>query len=205
MYPLFKRGTDISISILALFVLIPFFLIISTVIKISDAKGPVFYLGKRAAYKNKYFFLIKFRTMVHNAEQLGGPSTAHDDPRFTSIGRFLRKYKIDEIPQFFNILRGDMSLVGPRPQVLFYTDQYSNLEKKILSVRPGLTDLATIKFSDMDKILGSGDVDKKYSEEVEPLKNKLRLEYVNNMSFLLDMKIIILTILKILRIKHINN
>ena len=139
--------------------------------------------------------------MIKDAEELGGPSTAHDDPRFTPIGRFLRKYKLDEIPQFYNVLKGDMSLVGPRPQVLFYTNQYTGDERKILSVRPGLTDLATIRFSDMDKVLGSGDVDHKYSTEIEPLKNQLRLEYVKNMSFLMDMKILILTVFKIFRYK----
>ncbi len=201
MYPLLKRLIDIIVSFVALILLLPFFLVTSLAIKISDFKGPIFYLGKRAAKDKEYFFLIKFRTMVHNAEELGGPSTAYDDPRFTSIGRLLRKYKIDEMPQFINVLIGDMSLVGPRPQVLFYTNLYNENEKKILTFKPGLTDLATIQFSDMDKILGSGDVDKKYSEEIEPLKNDLRLEYVNNVSLFLDMKIILLTLLKILRIK----
>ena len=201
MYPLTKRALDIFVSAIAMIGLSPFFLLTALIIKIVDHKGPIFYIGKRAAYNKTYFFLYKFRTMVHNAEELGGPSTAHDDPRFTSIGRFLRKYKIDEIPQFFNVLKGDMSLVGPRPQVLFYTERYNNEEKKILTVRPGLTDLATIEFADMDKFLGSGDVDKKYIQEVEPKKNKLRLEYVNNMSFFLDIKIILLTIAKILRFR----
>ena len=194
---------DVVLSTIFLIVFLPFLVLISFLI-VLDSKGGIFYLGERAGHDNNSFKMYKFRTMVINAEQLGGPSSAVDDPRFTKIGRFLRKYKLDELPQFWNVLIGDMSIVGPRPQVLFYTNQYSECEKAILSVRPGITDLASLYFSDMDAILGSGDVDTKYATEIEPLKNKLRLKYVNNMSFFLDSRIIIETFFNVIGIKNIT-
>ena len=201
MYLFFKRAFDVFIALLTILILMPVFLIVSIVIK-SESPGPIIYRGKRSAKNKGFFYIYKFRTMVVDAEKKGGYSTAIDDPRFTRIGRFFRKYKIDELPQFINIIIGDMSLVGPRPQVAFYTDQYIGEEKKILSVRPGITDLASIYFSDMDDVLGSGDVDEKYYKEIEPLKNKLRLKYVQEMCFSLDLKILIVTFLKIIGMKH---
>ena len=200
MYLFIKRLLDIVVSILSIFSLSPILIIIALIIKFSEDKGPIFYKGERASKGGRSFTLYKFRTMEPDAELTGGPSTAIDDPRFTNIGRLLRKYKLDENPQFYNVLIGDMSLVGPRPQVLFYTEKYNGEEKLILEVKPGLTDLATIKFSDMDKILGSGDVDKKYSQEIEPIKNKLRIEYVKNMSLSLDLLILFKTLFKIFRV-----
>ena len=123
--------------------------------------------------------------MVKDAENIGGPSTALNDFRLTKIGRFLRKYKLDELPQFINIIKGDMSLVGPRPQVIYYTNQYKGDYKLILSVKPGLTDFATLYFLDMDKVLGSVNVDEKYAKEIEPIKNSLRLRYVKEKTFYL--------------------
>jgi lipopolysaccharide/colanic/teichoic acid biosynthesis glycosyltransferase len=142
--------------------------------------------------------------MVVDAEQKGGFSTAIDDPRLTGTGMFIRKYKLDELPQFFNVLIGDMSLVGPRPQVLFYTNKYKGDERMILTVKPGITDLATLYFSNMDSVLGSGDVDARYLTEVEPVKNKLRIRYVREQSYFLDVRILIETAFKLIGFESIT-
>lgn len=166
----------------------------------TDSPGPVFYRGKRVGLKGKEFRIYKFRTMVVGADNIGGPSAAFHDPRFTRIGRFLRKYKLDELPQLINILCGEMSFVGPRPQVAQYTDRYSDEENVILSVRPGLTDYASIKFINLDAILGDNDVDVKYLTEIEPEKNRLRIRYVKEHSFSTDMKILFQTLKALLRL-----
>jgi len=192
MYLTIKRLFDILVSGIMLFLLFPLFIIVAIIIRI-DSSGPIFYRGKRAAKGVSYFLIFKFRSMIVDAEKKGGHSTAIDDHRFTKVGRFIRRFKIDELPQFINVFIGDMSLVGPRPQVLFYTDQYVGNEKVILTVKPGITDLASLYFIDMDKTLGSGDVDRKYQTEIEPIKNKLRIKYVKEMSFILDIRILIAT------------
>jgi lipopolysaccharide/colanic/teichoic acid biosynthesis glycosyltransferase len=143
--------------------------------------------------------------MVLDAERKGGFSTAIDDPRLTGLGRFIRKHKLDELPQFFNVLAGDMSLVGPRPQVAFYTDKYEGDEKLILSVKPGITDLASLYYADMDSVLGSGNVDARYLAEIEPVKNQLRLKYIREQSFLLDTRILIETGFKLIGFENITN
>jgi lipopolysaccharide/colanic/teichoic acid biosynthesis glycosyltransferase len=143
--------------------------------------------------------------MVLDAETKGGHSTAMNDPRLTRIGKSLRRYKLDELPQLINVLIGEMSVVGPRPQVEKYTSLYNEEEKTILSVRPGLTDYASIRFINLDKILGDEEVDRKYREEIEPEKNRLRLKYVLERSFLVDMKIIVLTVSSLLRIRSLWN
>lgn len=171
-----------------------FLLAIAALIKTGD-RGPVFYRGERVGLDGKSFRIFKFRTMVINAERIGGSSTSDLDPRITAIGRFLRKYKLDELPQLINVLIGDMSLVGPRPEVKHYTDLYSDEEKRILTVRPGITDWASIWNSDEGAILaGAKDPDKAYMELIRPTKLRLQLKYVNEQSFLTDMKIILLTI-----------
>lgn len=132
--------------------------------------------------------------MVPQAEQLGGTSTSASDPRITRIGRVLRRYKLDELPQILNVLTGEMSFVGPRPEVLEYTNLYSDLEKAILSVRPGITDYASIRFRHLNSILSAAsDPDEFYREIVRPEKNLLRLQYVNNRSFLEDIRILVKT------------
>ena len=168
------------------------------------SSGEILYKGTRAGKNNINFKIYKFRTMVLDAENIGGPSTALNDFRLTKIGRFLRKYKLDELPQFINIIKGDMSLVGPRPQVIYYTNQYTGEFKLILSVKPGLTDLSTLYFLDMDNVLGSKNVDKKYETEIEPIKNLLRLRYVKEQSFLLDIRILIETVFSLIGIKNIT-
>ena len=197
-----KRLFDIISSFFGIIFLIPFFIIIPILIK-SESKGPVFYRPWRTGKDNKKFRIFKFRTMVENAEKMGGPSTAFEDVRLTKIGKFLRRYKIDEIPQLINVFLGQMSIVGPRPQVSFYTDKYTEKEKIILSVKPGLTDFATLEFINLDKILGNENVDEKYMREIEPKKNILRIRYVKERSFLIDLKIIFLTISKLLKIRKL--
>ena len=198
-----KSIFDTVVAILALIILLPIFVLIALIIKI-DSSGEIFYKGLRAGKNNTNFKIYKFRTMVQDAENIGGPSTALNDFRLTKIGRFLRKYKIDELPQFINIIKGEMSLVGPRPQVVYYTDQYKGELKLILSVKPGLTDLSTLYFMDMDKVLGSKNADEKYASEIEPIKNSLRLRYVKEKNFLMDIRIIIETVFSLLGLKNIT-
>ena len=203
MYKLAKRCLDCILAGCAILVLWPLFLLIAVGVKVSS-DGPVIYKGLRTGLNDTDFYIFKFRTMVVNAESLGGPSTAENDPRFTRLGKMLRAKKLDELPQFFNVIFGDMALVGPRPQVRFYTDKYSVNERKILTMRPGITDLASLYFSDMDKTLGDGDVDLVYMKKIEPLKNKLRLRYVEEASMMLDVRIIIETAFTIIGIKNIT-
>jgi len=203
MYELAKRVFDVVCSTIVVLLAAPFLVAISVVIKL-ESPGPVFYRGERAGLNGRVFRILKFRSMVPDAEKVGGYSTAVDDPRLTGVGRFLRKHKLDELPQFFNVLWGDMSLVGPRPQVLFYTNQYRGEEKLILSIRPGITDLASLYFVDMDAVLGSGDVDARYQTEIEPVKNQLRLRYVKERSFLLDFRILLETAGKMAGINNLT-
>jgi lipopolysaccharide/colanic/teichoic acid biosynthesis glycosyltransferase len=191
-----KRIIDVVGASLGLLITLPFFSVISAAIKLTS-KGPVFYRGLRTGLNGKPFRIFKFRTMVIDAEKLGGPSTALNDPRLTAIGKILRRYKLDEFPQLINIVKGEMSLVGPRPQVEQYTNKYKGEEAIILSVRPGLTDYASLHFINMDSTLGDSDVDQKYLTEVEPLKNILRIKYVKEQSFKTDMKILLKTLVRV--------
>ena len=193
-----KRLFDIIVSFLGLVFLSPVFLIIGLMVKL-DSEGPVFYRGVRVERFGKQFRIFKFRTMVRDAEELGGPSTAADDPRLTRTGRFLRKYKLDELPQLISILRGEMSFVGPRPEVKMYVDMMSEEEKKIiLSVKPGLTDLASLEnMSEGERLRGSKDPEKDYLEKIRPTKIRLQKEYVKTRSFILDIKILLYTLWRI--------
>ena len=198
-----KRIFDVIVSAIGLIILSPLMLVIAYLIKREDG-GPVFYRGVRMGRYGKPFRIYKFRTMVVDAEKLGGPSTADDDPRITRIGRVLRKYKLDELPQLINVLKGEMSLVGPRPEVKFYVDMLSEEEKKlILSVRPGITDWASLWNPDEGVVLaGSDDPEKTYMEKIRPTKIKLQLKYVKERSFWTDLKIIFLTILTVITKKR---
>jgi lipopolysaccharide/colanic/teichoic acid biosynthesis glycosyltransferase len=193
-----KRLFDIIFSFLGLIIVSPILGLIAILIKISSP-GPVFYRGIRIGRAGKSFKIFKFRTMVKNAEALGGPSTASDDPRLTKIGKFLKKYQLDELPQLINVIKGEMSLVGPRPEVKMYVDMMTDEERKtILSVRPGMTDLASLwDFHEGEILKGSPNPEKTYQEKIRPTKIKLQLDYVKNRSFLLDLKIILKTILKL--------
>jgi lipopolysaccharide/colanic/teichoic acid biosynthesis glycosyltransferase len=199
---LIKRLFDIFFSLVGLIMLSPLFLLIAYLIKKEDG-GPVFYRGVRIGQFGKSFRIYKFRTMVVDAEKIGGPSTADDDPRITKIGKVLRKYKLDELPQLINVLKGEMSIVGPRPEVPFYVNMFTEEEKKILSVKPGITDWASLWNPDEGAILaGSPDPEKTYMEKIRPTKIKLQLKYVEEHSFLTDLKIIFLTILTIVTKKR---
>lgn len=194
-----KRLFDIVFSLFGLFLVSPLLLAIAVLIK-RESPGPAFYRGERIGKDGKSFKIFKFRTMVPEAEKLGGPSTALNDPRLTKIGKFLRTYKLDELPQLINILKGEMSFVGPRPQVKEYVQLYNEEEKIILTVRPGMTDYATIRYIYLDKVLGNRDVDELYRKKIEPEKNKLRIKYAKHHSLLADVKIIFQTTLAIIKI-----
>jgi lipopolysaccharide/colanic/teichoic acid biosynthesis glycosyltransferase len=190
-----KRIFDIISSIIGLTIASLLILLISILIKKEDP-GPVFYRGKRVGKKGKIFRIFKFRTMVQDADKIGGPSTAGDDPRLTKTGKFLRKYNLDEIPQLINVFKGEMSIVGPRPEVPQEVDTFDEETKRIiLSVRPGMTDLATLENIHEEEILkGSKDPHATYQKLIKPKKLKLAVEYVKRSSFLLDLKIILKTI-----------
>jgi len=193
-----KHLFDIIFSFIGLLILSPIFIVISIIIKITS-KGPIFYRGIRTGKNRKPFKQYKFRTMIKNAENLGGSTTALNDPRITKIGRILRKYKIDELPQLINVLKGQMSLVGPRPELKEHTDLYNDKEKKILSIKPGITDYASIEFASLDKFVGDKNADEVYAEKIRDKKNQLRIKYVENRSFPRDIKIILQTILTIFK------
>lgn len=192
-----KRLFDVAFSAVGLLVLFPLLLVAALAIK-GTSTGPVFYRGVRTGRDGVPFRVFKFRTMVQNAEQVGGPSTGQNDPRVTRVGSFLRKYKIDELPNLINVLRGEMSLVGPRPEVPQYTAWYEGDEKLILTVRPGITDLSSIEFIDLAAHVGSDDVDATFEKEVLPIKNQLRVKYVKTRSFWGDIVIILKTLKKML-------
>lgn len=186
-------------AIFGLSLLWPVFVVISVLIKREDG-GPILYPGLRTGRHGVSFNMLKFRTMVVNADKIGGSSTADDDPRITKVGRVLRKYKLDEIPQLLNVLKGEMSIVGPRPEVKYYTDQFTKTEKKILNVRPGITDWASIWNPDEGAILkGAEDPDKAYEELIRPNKIKLQLKYVQQQSFKNDLIIIKDTLMAIIK------
>lgn len=195
-----KRLFDIIFSFLGLIILSPLLIVIAVLIK-AGSSGPVFFRGERIGKSAKPFRIYKFRTMVNNADKLGGPSTASDDPRLTKIGIFLKKYQLDELPQLINVLKGEMSLVGPRPEVKVYVDMMTDKEKKdILSVKPGMTDFASVwNFHEGEVLKGSSDPEKAYMEKIRPEKIRLQVKYINEMSFITDIKIIFQTIGKIIK------
>ena len=191
-----KRTFDLIISVLAICFFMPLIAGISIIIKVTS-KGPVFYRGIRIGLRGKPFLIYKFRTMVCNAEKIGSTATAKDDPRITNVGRVIRKYKIDELPQLMNVIKGEMSLVGPRPEVEEHVRCYSSEEKKILSIQPGITDYASIRFINLNELLGYEDANRVFIEKYRNEKNRLRIEYVKNRSFFVDIKIILKTVLNI--------
>ena len=189
-----KRAFDLISALVALSMLSGFLLLIALLIKHEDG-GPAFYRGVRVGRLGKTFRLFKFRTMVVDAERIGGPSTADDDPRVTRLGRILRKYKLDELPELLNVIIGDMSLVGPRPEVKSEVDSYTDEERLLLTVRPGITDYSSIKFHDEGEILrGSSNPHEAYLRLIRPQKVALGLQYVREASFLVDLKILALTV-----------
>jgi len=190
MYPLLKRLFDIAASAAALVVFAPLLGVLALWIKGHDG-GPVLYAGRRVGKHGKPFGMYKFRSMVLNADTIGGSSTPDDDPRITPIGRILRRYKLDELPQLLNVLTGEMSIVGPRPQVQWAVDLYTPEQRNVLSVPPGITDYASVRFPNEGEILkGSTDPDRDYMEKIHPEKMRLSLEYVRNRSMLTDLRVI---------------
>lgn len=188
-----KRLFDLACSAAGLLVLSPALVLLTALIKLEDG-GSVFYRGVRVGRYGKRFRIFKFRTMVVNADKIGGPSTADDDPRITAVGKFIRRFKLDELPQLINVLTGEMSLVGPRPEVPVEVDLYTEEEKALLNVRPGITDYASIKFHNEGEILrGSPDPHLAYREKIRPEKIRLGLEYVRHHSLWVDLKIIFKT------------
>jgi len=178
------------LSLFDLILLSPVLIVISLLIRKEDG-GPLFYRGVRVGRHGQRFRVFKFRTMVVDAENIGGPSTADDDPRITRAGKFIRKYKLDELPQLINVLKGEMSFVGPRPEVQHYVDMFNEEERAILSVRPGITDFATLWNPDEGRIIaGSLDPEKTYMVEIRPSKIRLQLKYVRERSFGLNLKLI---------------
>jgi lipopolysaccharide/colanic/teichoic acid biosynthesis glycosyltransferase len=198
-----KRFFDFIFALIGLVILSPLVLIIVILIKLND-HGPSLYKGARAGFKGKPFKMLKFRTMVMNADKIGGPSTSGDDPRITRIGKFLRKYKLDELPQLLNVLRGEMSFVGPRPEVLSEVETYSDEQKQVLTVRPGITDFASLHFPNEGEILkGAPDPHEAYRRLIKPKKIALQLKYVNKRNLLIDLMLVLKTIKTILRCRKV--
>ena len=195
---LMKRLFDVVVSFIGLLLLTPLLVLIAFLIKLTSP-GPVFFKQPRVGRFGSIFLIHKFRTMVVNAEQLGLKITVGRDPRITKIGHFLRRSKLDELPQLIDVFLGRMSMVGPRPEVPEYVACYPEaLRSVVLSVRPGITDLASIEFRDESAILGeASDPRKAYIERILPIKLKYYVEYVENQSFLRDFYIILKTILAI--------
>ena len=190
-----KRTFDILLSVFAIFLLFPSFLVVSFLIVI-DSGFPIFFLQKRIGRDAKEFNIIKFRTMKTNNENI--TITVSDDSRITRIGKYLRKTKIDELPEILNVLFGQMSFVGPRPDVKGYADKLKGANKKILALRPGITGPASLKYYNEEYILSQKSNPKKYNDEVIfPDKVKINMDYFHNRSFFLDLKIIFATIFRI--------
>ena len=193
-----KRVFDLFASVIGLILLSPFMLLISFFISIYD-HGPVFYRAERTGRYGKPFRMFKFRSMVVDADKKGPSSASTTDSRITPFGKILRRYKLDELPQLFNVITGEMSIVGPRPEVKKFTDLYSEEEKAILSVKPGITDWASLWNSNEGELLeGSDDPDLTYMQLIRPEKIQLQLKYVNDCNFLVDLKILMLTLRKVL-------
>jgi lipopolysaccharide/colanic/teichoic acid biosynthesis glycosyltransferase len=192
-----KRFFDILTSLIAFILLSPLFLIITVIIKLTSP-GPVFYKGKRVGRGGEIFLMHKFRSMIVNADKIGSDLTKYGDNRITGIGKFLRKTKIDELPNLIDVIKGDMSIVGPRPESPSYTQYYNERQKKALQVRPGVTGLAQLQNRREElKLKDQTDPDAYYIQELMPKKLEIDIYYVENRNFLLDLKIILKTFLPI--------
>ena len=193
------RLFDIVLSLLGLLFLLPIFVILAVWIKF-DSQGSIFFRQIRVGKDGRDFRIYKFRTMIVNAEKMGIITIGERDPRITNSGYFLRKYKLDELPQLINVLKGEMSFVGPRPEVRKYVEMYNQEQLKILTVKPGITDYASIEYINEDEILGkSFNPEKTYIEEIMPQKIKYNMKYINNKTVIEYFKIVFLTIIKIIK------
>lgn len=193
------RFCDIVFSFFGLVILSPLFLVVALWIVI-DNPGSVFYRQQRVGKDNKDFGLLKFRSMRIGADKMSLITVGERDPRITRAGYYIRRYKLDELPQLWNVLIGEMSLVGPRPEVRKYVDLYTEEQRKVLSVRPGITDYASIEYIDENRLLAQSDnPDKTYIEEIMPDKIALNMRYINHQTFGEYLKIILLTLAKIIK------
>ena len=204
-----KRLFDIGLSLFGLLVFTPLLIIICLLILLEDQSSP-FYIAKRVGKNGTIFKMIKLRSLIKNADKSGVDSTSSYDSRITKVGRYIRRYKLDEISQLWNVLKGDMSLVGPRPNVEAETNIYSSEEKKILNIKPGITDFSSIIFSDEGEILSNyDDPDLAYNQIIRPWKSRLGILYIDKRSFSLDFKLILLTAIALISkktsIKYIVN
>lgn len=193
-----KRVLDFCIAGIALLVLWPVYLLIAAVIA-AESGFPVLYRAERGGYLEKPFKICKFRSMVKNADQIGGGTTALHDSRITKVGNVLRKTKLDELPQLLQVFSGKMSLVGPRPELLRYVEQYSDEEKQILQVRPGITDYSSVEFINLDEIVGGENADEMYEKYVLKKKNALRVRYAQTVSFQTDVYILFKTLAEVFK------
>lgn len=189
-----KRIFDLFVASIGLICLVPIFILLGYLIKRED-KGPILFIQERVGYKGKPFKLFKFRTMVTGAEKMGPQLTVGTDNRITRVGRFLRKYKLDELPQLINVIKGDMSLVGPRPEVPYFVNKYNETQKKVLNIIPGITDPASIMFLDESEHLkDAADPEKEYIENIMPQKIEVYLSYAEKTNIGVDFIIILRTI-----------
>ncbi len=193
------RFCDVFFSLLGLIVLSPIFVIIALCV-VLDSRGGVFYRQVRVGREGKDFRLFKFRSMASGSDKKGLITVGAKDSRVTRVGYFLRKYKLDELPQLLNVVRGEMSLVGPRPEVRKYVDMYTVEQYKVLSVVPGITDYASIEYADENTILGqASDPDRAYVEQIMPDKIRYNMKYIDNRCLKEYFKIIFLTLMKIIK------
>lgn len=194
----FKRGIDLILAVLLFIILFPFYIIIGAAVVV-ETGFPVFYRAPRGGYRGKPFRIFKFRTMVKNADQIGGGTTALNDSRITKVGNFLRKTKLDETANLLCIIKGDMSFIGPRPELLKYTDAYEGDEKYILEVRPGITDYSSIEFINLDEIVGGENADEMYEKYVLKKKNQLRIKYAATVSLKTDLMLFFKTVWSVMK------
>ena len=193
-----KRIIDFVLALI-IFIMLSWLIAIVAVAVVIDDGFPVFYRAKRGGYRNKTFSIFKFRTMVKNADKIGGGTTALNDSRITKVGRFLRKTKLDEVANLISIIKGDMSFVGPRPELLQYTEQYTGVEKYILMVRPGITDYSSLEFINLDEIVGDENADDYYEKYVLKKKNFLRVKYAATVSFKTDIYLFFATVFRTIK------
>ena len=193
-----KRILDLLLSACGIVLLLPVCMAVAAAIILDDG-FPVLYRGERTGYHAKPFRICKFRTMVRNADKIGGGTTALHDSRITKVGSILRKTKLDELPQLWQVFTGTMSLVGPRPELPCYTGQYQGEELDILNVKPGITDFSSLEFIDLDTIVGESNADLTYEQLVLAKKNALRVQYAHSVSFRTDIAILARTLWAVVR------
>ena len=196
-YLLIKHFFDFFFALFLFLIVFCPLIFIAIILKL-DSNGPLFYLSKRTGRYGNQIYIYKFRTMIPGSE-LGASSTSKDDKRITNFGKFLRKYKIDEIPQLINIIKGEMSFVGPRPELKKYTELYNLDQTAVLTLKPGLTDFSSIYYFNLNNLIDNENPDKSFEKKILNNKNKLRIQYLKKISFFVDVKIIFNTIFLIFK------